>query len=72
MRVICADEPFMDKLFSETSVLVKVIIEYANSVEKVGVAKFVIHKFFLNFICSCYLQNLTVIFHIKLDSNRRI
>lgn len=39
VRVICADEPFMDKFFAETSVLVKVIIEYANSVEKVSSIK---------------------------------
>ncbi|GIY84794.1 GMP synthase [Caerostris darwini] len=34
VRVICSDEPFMDKSFSETSVLIKVIIEYATSVVK--------------------------------------
>ncbi|XP_054713979.1 GMP synthase [glutamine-hydrolyzing]-like isoform X2 [Uloborus diversus] len=34
VRVICADEPYMDKFFSETSVLVKVIVEYAVSSEK--------------------------------------
>ncbi|XP_055947630.1 GMP synthase [glutamine-hydrolyzing]-like isoform X2 [Argiope bruennichi] len=34
VRVICAEEPFMDKSFAETSVLVKVIIEYATSVLK--------------------------------------
>ncbi|XP_042898106.1 GMP synthase [glutamine-hydrolyzing] isoform X4 [Parasteatoda tepidariorum] len=33
VRVICADEPFQDKNFSFTSVLVKVIIEYKSSVE---------------------------------------
>ncbi|CAL1295434.1 unnamed protein product [Larinioides sclopetarius] len=34
VRVICAEEPFMDKSFAETSVLVKVVIEYATSVLK--------------------------------------
>ncbi|PRD36861.1 UNVERIFIED_CONTAM: GMP synthase [Trichonephila clavipes] len=34
VRVICSEEPFMDKGFAETSVLIKVIIEYATSVLK--------------------------------------
>lgn len=34
VRVICADEQFMDRSFSETSVLIKVIVEYASSVDK--------------------------------------
>ncbi|GFY49701.1 GMP synthase [Trichonephila inaurata madagascariensis] len=34
VRVICSEEPFMDKSFAETSVLIKVIIEYATSVLK--------------------------------------
>lgn len=35
VRVICADEPFMEKDFSETSVLVKVIVNYSSSLLKV-------------------------------------
>lgn len=35
VRVICADEPYMEKDFSETSVLVKVILNYANAIQKV-------------------------------------
>lgn len=34
VRVICSEEPYMEKDFSETSVLVKVVIDYANSVQK--------------------------------------
>ncbi|UYV82071.1 GMPS [Cordylochernes scorpioides] len=34
VRVICATEPYMEKDFSETSVLVKVIVDYANSLQK--------------------------------------
>jgi GMP synthase (glutamine-hydrolysing) len=34
VRVICAEEPFMEKDFSETSVLVKVIVNYANALQK--------------------------------------
>lgn len=36
VRVICADEPFMEKDFSETSVLVKVIVNYSNALIKVS------------------------------------
>lgn len=35
VRVICADEPFIEKDFSETSVLVKVIVNYSNSLQRV-------------------------------------
>ncbi|CAG2182694.1 unnamed protein product, partial [Oppiella nova] len=34
VRVICADEPFMEKDFSETTSLVKVIVSYAESLHK--------------------------------------
>ncbi|XP_054164917.1 GMP synthase [glutamine-hydrolyzing]-like [Oppia nitens] len=34
VRVICAEEPFMEKDFSETSVLVKVIVNYSNSLQR--------------------------------------
>lgn len=34
IRVICATEPYMEKDFSETSVLVKVIVSYAASLER--------------------------------------
>lgn len=38
VRVICAEEPYMEKDFSETSVLVKVIVNYANAIQKVRAA----------------------------------
>ncbi|KAI1309390.1 GMP synthase [Halotydeus destructor] len=34
VRVICAEEPYMEKDFSETSVLVKVIVNYTSAQEK--------------------------------------
>jgi len=34
IRVICANEPYMEKDFSETCVLVKVIVSYAASLER--------------------------------------
>lgn len=34
IRVICANEPYMEKDFSETSVLAKVIVSYAASLER--------------------------------------
>lgn len=34
IRVICAQEPYMEKDFNETSVLVKVIVSYAASLER--------------------------------------
>lgn len=34
IRVICATEPYMEKDFSETSVLAKVIVSYASSLER--------------------------------------
>ncbi|KAH7960956.1 hypothetical protein HPB49_025291 [Dermacentor silvarum] len=34
VRVLCGDEPYMEKDFSETSVLVKIIIDYSNSLKK--------------------------------------
>jgi len=35
IRVICAEEPFIERDFSETSVLVKVIVNYNNALKKV-------------------------------------
>lgn len=35
VRVICAEEPYMEKDFSETQVLVKVICNYKDSLERV-------------------------------------
>lgn len=36
VRVICAEEPYMEKDFSETSCLAKVIVNYANALAKVS------------------------------------
>lgn len=35
VRIICADEPYMEKDFSETSVLLKVIVNYSSSLQRV-------------------------------------
>lgn len=34
IRVLCAEEPYMEKDFSETSVLVRIIVDYSNAVQK--------------------------------------
>ncbi|KAG0722284.1 GMP synthase [glutamine-hydrolyzing] [Chionoecetes opilio] len=34
IRVLCADEPYMERDFSETQVILKVIVDYAASVQK--------------------------------------
>ncbi|KAK8379829.1 hypothetical protein O3P69_019663 [Scylla paramamosain] len=34
IRVLCADEPFMERDFSETQVILKVVVDYAASVQK--------------------------------------
>ncbi|KAF7492625.1 GMP synthase [glutamine-hydrolyzing] [Sarcoptes scabiei] len=34
VRILCADEPFIEKDFSETSVLLKVIVNYATSLQR--------------------------------------
>lgn len=36
VRVICAEEPYMEKDFSETAVLVKVVVNYANALQRVS------------------------------------
>lgn len=36
VRIICADEAFMGRDFSETSVLVKVVVNYNNALTKVS------------------------------------
>lgn len=35
IRVICAEEPFMERDFSETQVVLKVLVDFAASVQKV-------------------------------------
>lgn len=37
IRVLCGDEPFIDKDFSETQVVVKIVVEYNDMVLKVFV-----------------------------------
>ncbi|KAH7641460.1 GMP synthase burgundy [Dermatophagoides farinae] len=34
VRILCADEPYMEKDYSETSVLLKVIVSYATSLQR--------------------------------------
>ena len=35
VRILCADEPYMEKDFSETGVLLKIIVNYASSLQRV-------------------------------------
>lgn len=35
VRVICAEEPYLEKDFAETSLILKLIVDYANAVKKV-------------------------------------
>lgn len=46
VRVICAEEPFMEKDFGETSCLVKVMLTYSNSLAKVSCNYFISLFFF--------------------------
>lgn len=36
MRVLCAEEPYIEKDFSESQVIVKIIVEYSQMLQKVG------------------------------------
>lgn len=36
VRILCADEPYMEKDFSETGVLLKIIVTYNSSVQRVS------------------------------------
>lgn len=36
IRILCGEEPFIDKDFSETQVVVKIVVEYNDMVLKVG------------------------------------
>ena len=47
IRVICAEEPYMEKDFAETSNMLKTIVDYSNAVKKVVVAQFYSHTTFL-------------------------
>lgn len=35
IRVLCADEPFIEKDYSETQVIVKIIVDYQQMLKKV-------------------------------------
>lgn len=41
IRILCGEDPFIDKDFSETQVVVKIVVEYNDMVLKVFVYKFV-------------------------------
>lgn len=46
IRVLCGDEPYMERDFSETQVLVKIIVEYDQMLQKVSFKKRFIPFFF--------------------------
>ncbi len=37
IRVICAEEPYMEKDFAETSIILKIITDYSNACRKVSI-----------------------------------
>lgn len=39
IRVLCGDEPYIEKDFSETQVLVKIIVEFDNMLQKVNIGR---------------------------------
>ena len=47
IRVLCGDQPYIEKDFSETQVLVKIIVEYEQMLQKV--------RYIFNFVF--YLKN---------------
>ena len=50
VRILCIDEPYMEKDFSETSVLVRVIVNYFNSLQRVRIDTFLKHVLLSHFI----------------------
>lgn len=38
IRVLCGDEPYLERDFSETQVLVKIIVEYDQMLQKVNIS----------------------------------
>ena len=39
IRVICAEEPYMEKDFAETMIILRIICDYSNAVKKVSTLK---------------------------------
>lgn len=58
VRVLCGEEPYMEKDFSETSVMVKIIVDYSNALNKVppvspaAFASCLVPKAFRGLLCS--------------------
>lgn len=42
IRVICAEDPFMERDFAETTVLLKIIVEYSNSLQKASEGRMIL------------------------------
>jgi len=42
IRVICAEEPYMEKDFAETSNMLKTIVDFSNAVKKVDFVLYVV------------------------------
>jgi len=36
IRVICAEEPYMEKDFAETGIMLRIIVDFANAIKKVS------------------------------------
>jgi GMP synthase (glutamine-hydrolysing) len=36
VRILCAEEPYMEKDFTETSLILKLIVDFSNAIKKVN------------------------------------
>lgn len=36
IRVICAEEPYMEKDFAETGIILRIIVDFENAIKKVS------------------------------------
>ena len=51
IRIICAEEPYIEKDFAETSLILKLIVDFANSVQKVSMIKVLFIRIKYIFYC---------------------
>lgn len=50
IRALCGDEPYMERDFSETQVLVKIIVEYDQMLQKVNLLKIIMGRYDWRFL----------------------
>ena len=70
IRILCADEPWMDKDFSETQVLVKIIVEYNQMLQRV-IFIIIFYFFLINFfsIANLFLQRHALLNRVESVTN---